>query len=80
MKRVFRVIGGFFGAIIIFVILSKLLIFIGPIIAGFVILSFELKFNPRVLENIISIGDIFVFFVSFYAGIKAYKLIVGKKI
>ena len=75
MKRLFKALAGFIGAVIVFAALSQILILIGPIIAGLLIGALDLQSNPQLAKTMESAGNIFVLVVSIYAGIKTYKII-----
>ena len=79
MKKYFKMFFSLIGAFLIFAILSQLLIFLGPIIAGLFISALEIPANPQLAKTMESIGNIFVFFISIYAGIRTYKKFNGKQ-
>ena len=79
MKIIKTIFAAFF-ALIVFVVLTRFLIILGMVLAGYTISFFDIKpgegIDPVTLE---SIGLIVNVFISGYVGLKVYKKIAPSK-
>lgn len=80
MKRnPLRIIGGVILGFLVLAIVSQVLRFLGPPIAGWCVAALDLSPNPQLARLLESFGNIMVLIVSVYLGIKTYKKVAGNK-
>ncbi len=77
--KVLRTIVGIIVALLAMGVIVQVMRFLGPAIGGWIVMLLNLSPTPDIAEDMEAAGNIFVFIVSLYAGVKVYKKIVNNK-
>ena len=79
MRITLRKVFAFIVAFIVAGILVNLGRFIGPSLAGYIVVAFDIPGGPNNARLLESVGNIFLLFIVLYISIKVYKRITRVK-
>ena len=79
MRITLRKVFAFIVAFIVAGILINLGRFIGPSLAGYIVVAFDIPGGPNNARLLESVGNIFLLFIVLYISIKVYKRITRPK-
>ena len=79
MRITLRKVFAFIVAFIVAGILVNLGRFIGPSLAGYIVVAFDIPGGPNNARLLESVGNIFLLFIVLYISIKVYKRITRPK-